>query len=63
MRHPTGKSHRGDSIGMGSGRDSTGGGTEALAAAVHQREMQPMVGQLTAKPRSSYWHATTDSPR
>src|SRR5689334_12446645 len=24
--------------------------------------MQPTVGQFVAKPRSSYWHATTDSP-
>lgn len=33
------------------------------AAAGHQREMQPTVGQLVAKPRSLYLHATTDSPR
>jgi hypothetical protein len=25
--------------------------------------LQPTVGQFVPKPRASYWHATTDSPR
>ncbi len=32
-------------------------------AAQRRRVTQPTVGQLSAKPRASKWHATSDSPR